>query len=130
LANQILTKFNLALTWHSPDASICPSSVAKYFVDQGYEVELQTPKVKRRSEHGVAVPILGDPEDVTRDFCTLDEMVEFVGMLTLGCDRVPRAATSAYQVFGETATVGSVKVLTCKGMFSAELVEAIFEKLR
>jgi Ribonuclease P 40kDa (Rpp40) subunit len=130
LANPILKKFNLALTWHSPDASVCSSSVAKYFVDQGFEVELQTPKVKRRSERDVTVPMLGDPDDATRDFCAFDEMVEFIGMSTLGCDRGRREATSTYQVYGETLVVGSMRVLTCKGMFTAELVEAVFEKLR
>lgn len=64
LCNESLSTFTMKLLWDpsrekDPKKSICPSSIAKYISDLGYELNLQQTDYRMRIEYGLKMPRFG-----------------------------------------------------------------------
>lgn len=133
--------------WVPPPASksdankeICSSSIAKYFNDLGYEVILNQTDCKMHIEYALNVPRLGpetdDPvevEGISNFFATPHELVEYTGLVALSCT-MEQSETAKYlnswSFSGHTMEVGCALVIRLKGMFSSELIKALWKKLK
>lgn len=116
--------------------SACPSSVAKYFADAGYRVRLcQTSRVQH-PEYSLSMPLLGRDEangDAGKDgqfFATAADVVEFVGMLALGCEREPDAYLNGYRCAGRSMDVGNAATGRWQGLFTCDTIVRLLAELR
>lgn len=142
LANAALSKFTMQIQWdppHEKDASkkICPSSIAKYFADLGYEVNLKQTECKMNLEYGLKMPRLAAESDELVEidgqrkfYASPHELVEYAGMVALSCNREPVEYLNTWSFEGHTVDVGSVLCVRLTGLFSCNLIKMLFRKLR
>lgn len=140
LNNEILPKFSIRFVWtppSSPSSSICPSSIAKYFVDCGYDVDLVQTSCKVHTQYGLQMPLLGpqlmQPTQIDgheKFYATEHELVEYIGMLALACDFETIEYLSSWKFTGHSMEVGSAIVIRLKGMFTSDFVKILFKRLK
>ncbi|XP_055303662.1 ribonuclease P protein subunit p40 isoform X2 [Sitodiplosis mosellana] len=142
LSNETLGTFTVRIAWEAPrekdvKKAICPSSIAKYFSDSGYDVELKQTECKTKLEYGLKMPTLGPESDdlvvingQSNFYATPHELVEYAGMLALSCNLEPTEYLNTWSFSGHTVEVGSALIIRLKGLFSCNLVKMIFKKLR
>lgn len=147
LANAALSKFTMQIQWDPPfekDATkqICPSSVAKYLSDLGYDVNVKQTECKMNLEYGLKMPKLAPPPAAieTDELVEIDgehkfnanphELVEYAGMLALSCNRERIAYLNTWACSGHTVDVGSALCVRLTGLFSCNLIKTLFWKLR
>ncbi|XP_031627936.1 ribonuclease P protein subunit p40 isoform X2 [Contarinia nasturtii] len=142
LSNESLGTFKMRFTWEPPrekdeKRAICPSSIAKYFTDLGYDVQLNQTECKTSVEYGLKVPILGSETDELVDlngqskfYASPDELVEYAGMLALSCNLESSEYLNTWSFTGHTVAVGNAFVVRLKGLFTCNLVKMLFKKLR
>lgn len=126
-----LPKLSLLLSWHPAKSEVCPSSIAKYFHDLGYNVEKCKPQFTTRTEYGVKVPELNFGEKGSEDGAF--ELVEWIGMLSLKGDLesgTPDGYVTTYEAPEPNRQFGQVRYLEWKGFFSEKAVVGFFEELR
>lgn len=116
---------------------ICPSSVAKYFSDLGYEVSLNQTECKTSLEYGLKMPKLAAETDDLIEingennfYANPHELVEYAGMLALSCNFESTEYLNTWSFAGHSVDVGSALVVRLKGLFSCNLVKTLFKKLR
>lgn len=132
----------MSVTWDPPKEKdehkrICPSSIAKYFSDLGYDVNLIQTNCKTNIEYGLKIPLLGPESDDlteingTSDFyATPHELVEYAGMVALGCNMEQTEYLNTWSFSGHSMDVGNALVIRLKGLFSCELIKMLFKKLQ
>lgn len=126
----------MRVSWQPPaDSSACPSSIAKYFSEKGYAVKLLQTKRAHHQEYSLAVPLLGkdDAKPLAPDegfYATPDDVIEFIGMASLGCDREPNDYLNSYCCNGRSREVGQATVVQWRGLFTCQSVERLFDVLR
>lgn len=138
LSNEYLPKFSMRFMWIPPkNAKICPSSVAKYLHDRGYEVKQVQTECKMKFEYGLKVPLLGPDADEPVEvegksafYATPQELVEYAGMVALSCDMESSEYLNSYTFTGHSVDVGSALTVKLKGMFSCDLIRMLFKNLR
>lgn len=136
LTNDQLPRMSMRIAWQPPaDSQTCPSSVAKYFVDRGYAVRLMQTDQRQHQEYSLDVPLLGKDDDVTPDarlgfYATPGDMIEFIGMVSLGCNREPNDYLNSYRCRGRSTAVGNATIVQWRGMFTCTTVERLFDVLR
>lgn len=142
LSNETLSKFTMQILWDPPkekdgNKAICPSSIAKYFSDLGYDINLNQTDCKTNLEYGLQMPILGPETDdlievngQCKFFATPHELVEYAGMLALSCNLEPTEYLNTWSFTGHTVEVGSALTIQLKGFFSCDLIKTLFRKLR
>lgn len=142
LSNDTLGTFTVRFTWEPPrekdeKEAICPSSIAKYFSDLGYEVELKQTECKISLEYGLKMPRLGPESDdlieingQSNFYATPHELVEYAGMLALSCNLETSDYLNTWSFSGHTVEVGSALVIRLKGLFTCNLVKMLFKRLR
>lgn len=142
LSNESLSKFSMRIMWDPPkekdeSKQICPSSVAKYFSDLGYDVNLNQTDCKTGLEYGLQMPKLGPESDdlveingQSKFYASPHELVEYAGLLALSCHLEPTEYLNTCSFKGHTVEVGSALTLRLKGLFSCNLVKMLFRKLR
>lgn len=143
LSNEFLPKFRLRFTWTPPTldnrttSEICPSSVAKYFTDLGYHVDLIQTECKISQEYGLQIPLLGPNQDkpsklngIKKFYATPHQLVEYAGLLALSCGMDKTEYLNSWSFHGHTIEVGTALVVRLTGMFTGELIESLFKKLK
>lgn len=142
LSNETLSKFTMRIMWDPPkekdeNKQICPSSVAKYFSDLSYNVDLNQTDCKTGLEYGLQMPKLGPESDDLVDingqsnfYASPHELVEYAGVLALSCNLEPTEYLNTWSFKGHTVEVGSALTLQLKGLFSCNLIKTLFRKLR
>lgn len=73
--------FDVIVAWKpcvNPPTDICPSSIASWFSQAGYSVSTCRVKFQRRTFYNVNMPCYDEEK--------LEELLEWTGMLLLGCD--------------------------------------------
>lgn len=142
LSNESLSTFTLNVTWEPPKERdehkrICPSSVAKYFADLGYDVKLIQTDCKTSIEYGLKVPLLGPESDELVEvngngdlYATPHELAEYAGMLALGCNLETSEYLNTWSFSGHSMEVGNALVIRLKGLFSCDLIKMLFKKLQ
>lgn len=138
LSNDLLPKFSMRFLWNPPkNSKICTSSVAKYFNDLGYEVNLNQTDCKLNIEYGLKAPLLGpesdDPIEIdgkSAFYATPNELVEYAGLVALSCDLEGSEYLNSYSFTGHSVDVGSALTVKLKGMFSCDLIRMLFKNLK
>lgn len=140
LSNEILPKFSLRLVWKPPQNTtnpICPSSIAKYFSDLDYEVNLVQTDCKLHQEYGLQMPLLGPNTDDlieidgnSKFYASEHELVEYVGMLALSCNFESSEFLNSWKFTGHCIEVGNALVIRLRGMFTSEFVKILFRKIK
>lgn len=144
LSNELLPKFSFRFLWQPPKLGkngdskpICPSSIAKYLNDLGYEVNLNQTECKLNIEYGLKMPRLGaesdDPIDVDGEsnfYATPHELIEYAGLVALSCNRDKTEYLNSYLFSGHVMEVGYALVIQLKGFFSCDLIRMLFKQLR
>lgn len=117
-------KLNFIISWGPPEKEVCPSSVAKYFVDLGYNVALCETKYLTKTIYGVEVPVINE---------NYYDIVEWMGLVALDGDLTchePDDFTSTYDIPEPKCHVGQVKHLQWRGFFTQEQVTSLWHALR
>lgn len=133
LSHKLLSNKSFRICWTPPDASICRSSVAKYFADRQQNVELVETQVKLHQEYSLEVPLVGENdlmENVEKLFATPHELAEYVGMLSLSCSLDGDEYLNSYKCVGDSVNVGSAKVIQWNGMFDCLSMVQLFDELK
>lgn len=140
LSSECLPRFSILFTWTPPkkqEPLVCPSSVAKYFSDLGYDVNLEQTKSRVKTEYSLQMPLLGpqlpSPSEVNgkRSFyATEDELVEYIGMLALSCNLENQPFMSSWQLQAHTLEVGHAVTWRLDGMFVPETLIEILAALK
>lgn len=119
----MLADTSISFMWSPFANDVCPSSIAKYFFDNGYTVNLCKNTFVERSEYGLKFP------SITDEFC-FAELSEYVGMVLLGCN-VEESDFSSYRIPDDNVDVGRGKVIHCKGFINQNTnQQLIFEALK
>lgn len=122
-----IIKTTLIIKWQPEDDSICPSSIAKYFHERGYVVKECNSTFISHTEYSVKVP------EVDFDVVEGEELVEWLGMISLGCDLENECTDNfinTYETPVPNTAVGQVKVLQWRGFYSAEEIQRLFDCIR
>lgn len=125
-----LQNFDLLLNWQPPSEDVCPSSIAKYFHDLGYSVKLCSPTHLTHTEYCVKTPQIDLDNFDTKDS---HEFLEWLGMIALQGDLTSGSSDSfitTYEAPEPTITLGQVRVLHCRGFYTATQVEKFVDYLR
>ncbi|XP_055608071.1 ribonuclease P protein subunit p40-like isoform X2 [Uranotaenia lowii] len=128
-----LGRFDFRITWTPPESnegssSICPSSVAKYFASEAeVQVELMPTAVKVHQECSLQVPEFSLRQDEGKEYCSGDELIEYMGMLALSCDTDQEEYLNSYDFCGERIETGTAKVIHWKGFFTTVQVESVYQ---
>lgn len=142
LSNESLSTFTLSVTWDPPKEidehkRICPSSIAKYFADLGYDVDLIQTECRTSIEYGLKIPMLGPESDelvevngTSNFFATPHELAEYAGMLALGCRLEQVEYLNTWSFSGHSMEVGNALIIRLKGLFSCDLIKMLFRKLQ
>lgn len=149
LRSDALAPVAMRIAWQPPaDSGACPSSVAKYFADAGYRVRLMRTERQQHAEYGLRVPLLGrdadgeptepepelepktDKSGEHRFYATAADVVEYVGMLSLGCELEADTYLSGYRCAGRSMAVGNAAVGQWRGLFTGATVAALLAALR
>lgn len=146
LANAALSKFTIEIQWDppfekDPTKKICPSSVAKYFADLGYDVNVKQTNCKMHLEYGLKMPKLAAVATAENDhsvdidgehkfYANPHELVDYAGMLALSCNRERVEYLNTWSFSGHTVDVGSALCVRLTGLFSCNLIKMLFWKLR
>lgn len=118
-------RFNVLISWEPPNEEICPSSVAKYFYDLGYNLEQFEIKHKSHIIYSVGLPTIEDNNH--------REFVEWLGMVMVEGnlrDGGPDNYVSTYEPPEPNEKVGMVKCLQWRGFFTQNQLIRFYEKLR
>lgn len=116
--------FTLLVRWEPDDERLCPSSIAKYFVGRGLQVECCTPKLATKRQHVTHIP---KPDDRH-----IDELVEWMGMIAVGGDLNPENDfISMYEYDTNNCTAeGFITAFHISGMFTPQFVLQLRKLLR
>lgn len=133
LSHDLLSNKSFRICWTPPDASICKSSIAKYFAERQYDVELIETLVKFHQEYSLNVPLVGENDfidNVDKLFATPHELVEYVGMLSLSCGLEGDDYLNSFNCDGKSMNVGSAKVIQWNGMFDCQSIIQLLDELK
>lgn len=117
-------QLNFIISWEPPKKEICPSSVAKYFVDLGYNVTLCGAKYLSNNIYEVEVPLINE---------NYYEIVEWMGLVALDADLTshgPDDFINTYEIPEPKCHVGQVKHVQWTGFFTREQITNLWQALR
>jgi len=97
------------ISWSHPDIGVCPSSIARYLCEAGFQVQEESCQVLSEETDLPQIP----PDDET-DNCS-DEIIRWLGEVAMGIQ--PRIGLSDQDVDMETSI--PVSTIKGKGLFSA-----------
>lgn len=133
LSHELLSDISLRICWTPLDSSICKSSIAKYFADRQYDVQLVETQMKVHQEYSLNMPLLGENTPVDNGeklFATPDELIEYVGMLSLSCNLERDEYLNSFNCDGRSVNVGGAKVIRWNGMFDCHTIVQLLEELK
>lgn len=133
LSHDLLANKSFRLCWTPPDSSVCKSSVAKYFADRQYEVQLVETHQQLHQEYSLNMPLIGDnkiQQNVDELFASPHELVEYVGMLSLSCSLERDAYLNSCKYDGNSMNIGSAKVFKWNGMFDCLSIIQLLDELK
>lgn len=125
-----LNKFTLILSWQPPDHNICPSSIAKYLSNLGYNVYLCEPKHQTRSPLSARVPTLFPSGNTFEEHGS--ELMEWLGMFSLGADLTTGKYDSyvnTYECPEENLICKNVVYLEWRGFFTQQKIQHLYNYL-
>ncbi|KAK7024285.1 hypothetical protein SK128_025585 [Halocaridina rubra] len=76
-------KFNFWISWVPNDAEVCPSSIAKYFDDEGYHVAVRRTSLSSSIILNAYVPVI-EKETSDMDLYKAEDILEYIGCSSLG----------------------------------------------
>ena len=78
-------KTSTEFTWKSNDESVCPSSIAKFFCENGTEVKIKTPVITSKIENH-KIPSFFSQHESQPDECdnNFDLIEDWIGALLIG----------------------------------------------
>ncbi|XP_055841680.1 ribonuclease P protein subunit p40-like isoform X2 [Episyrphus balteatus] len=131
LSNSEIERFDFQLTWESIDSSICPSSIAKFFKDIGYNVEQHSIQTQLAQKYNLKIP---NEAFSKSDSKIAYQVAEYFGFIMLECDMNSAEELNSYCPsfnlnFDGQQTMGCI-ILHCKGLMSSDFVSNLFDALR
>lgn len=141
LNHETLSAFDIRLSWEPPkdpanSQTICPSSVAKYFSDLGYEVELSQTETDMTQKYRLNIPLFGKDVDqpatgqIPEFYATPHELVDYVGMLALDCSFAKQDCLNTWTIPGKSKHVETAMILKLTGFFTCELITNLMIALK
>lgn len=137
LSHKVLPKFSMRIQWQSIDNTVCSSSIAKYFVDKQYKCTLVGTTMKAHQEYRLKMPEIGKDDNEQQQLCigkelyaSPHEIIEYLGMLTLGCSRDTDSYLNSYQCYGRSIEMGQAKVAKWSGMFMTSTILKLLNELK
>ncbi|XP_059616935.1 uncharacterized protein LOC132261915 [Phlebotomus argentipes] len=127
-----LPVMDFQFSWTPTGKMICPSSVAQYFSNRGFTVNLCPTKRKENVVFPGRIPrmIIKEQEEPKADFdVRVAEFLEFVGLLAMDCSTKDDEFLSSYTFSGSTENTSKVTVIKWKGMFTKYLLNRVFRWL-
>ncbi|CAG9862731.1 unnamed protein product [Phyllotreta striolata] len=115
---KILKPFTVLLSWEPPKEDVCPSSIAKYFSEVGYNVKQCVPALHSHTAN-VRIPGIQFPAVDKLDVSTF---VEWLGMVSLSCDLEQDEQQYLSSYFGPDTDCEDVKPVRCfrlRGFFTS-----------
>ncbi|XP_046826355.1 ribonuclease P protein subunit p40-like [Vespa crabro] len=118
--------FDVILIWEPPDEKTCPSSVAAWFHEHGYNVSLCRQKVSQRTEYRVNIPTVIDGF-IVNDF------FEWLGVFSISGEinnEKTSKYVSTYECPKPNILVDQVNYLQYTGFFSNRRIIQIYNAMR
>jgi len=159
-----LQKYNLIfdfyITWSPHDASVCPSSIAKYLSERGYEIIEKYADVKQNQLTDVHLPLLVSgkhdihstvshihneksslnkesyttielSEEKVEESLDHEELLEWIGAQHLAVKLGPDISSTLSIVQpSPSSSISSLKSLHCNGFYNSLQIENIIQLLR
>lgn len=123
------TSINLKFIWNPPTLDICPSSIAKYFNDIGYKIELKQTQIKIHQEYNwKSLKFLLN--DFNNDNELQNDFIESIGMCMLSCDMNPDDYINSYEPNILFEEIKHTLILHCKGFFLSNFITDIINEIR
>ncbi|KAL0273930.1 UNVERIFIED_CONTAM: hypothetical protein PYX00_006490 [Menopon gallinae] len=115
--------FDVICAWEPPTDKLCPSSIAKYFTDHGYQVRTCSMKFTHRQEYCVNMPAFEDCTDA-------EVLTEWLGAFNLGCNipEEPEYATT-YHTPENCIQFGQVIYFEAVGLITVTRIKKLFSEL-
>lgn len=121
-----LGRFTFIAIWEPPSAQVCPSSLAKYFNELGFEVILCVNTQQYQVQKDVKVPVVRyeDEEEVI-------DVVEWLGMVTMKCpESYCNTFLSSYTTPSPFVTVPSIGTHQFRGFFTPKRIVKFINALK
>ncbi|KAJ8911501.1 hypothetical protein NQ315_014426 [Exocentrus adspersus] len=126
---QRLNKFTVILIWEPSKQDVCPSSIAKYFSNMGYKVEVNIPRFMSNTLYATKVPQVPFKLSMKEDII---DFIEWLGMVSIDGDLESDDVgnyQSSYITPEPNEEVGQVKFLQWKGLFSVKKIKRLLNAL-
>lgn len=134
LSHSALPVWSMRVFWDpGSDSDACKSTIGKYFSLSHPEnrVELIETLTRQHQQYSLNVPILGKDNLVKNElYATPHELVEYIGMLSLGCNLECDAYLNSYRCNGQTIEIGYAKIVQWNGLFGSDVIVQLFESLK
>lgn len=128
-ALESLEKFKVIVNWEAPEESVCPSSVAKFFVDLGYSVKLCESTFKSHLVYSVTTPTL---DQATIEDSDVVDFIEWLGMVCLDghFSEDINAYANQYTTPEPNVAIGQVRMLQWRGFFQSRQIMKLIDYVR
>jgi len=126
---ELLGKFTVILSWQPPDEDICPSSVAKFFNDLNYKVELCKPEFKTHIVYSVLAPKISNTS-IDKD--EIVDFIEWLGMISVDEDFSENVDdyVNSYEVPIPNSEMGQVRCLQWRGFYQSHQINGLLNFIK
>lgn len=123
-----LEPFRVILYWEPHEKTICPSSVAKYIYDLGYDITVCHTDFKSFTSYNMKVPVI-EIEKVDKD--EVVDFLEWLGMVSIEGDLDTNNSSdyvNSYVTPVPNKEIGQVKCLQWRGFFTCEHIQELISE--
>lgn len=125
---QKLEKVNVILAWDPHEKDICPSSIAKFIYNLGYDITLCHTDFKSHTAYSVKVPIVELNKMENEEIV---DFMEWLGMLSLEADLEKDCSddyVNSYVTPTPNINLGQVKLFQWRGLFTSNQIQDLVSK--
>ncbi|XP_033230814.1 ribonuclease P protein subunit p40-like [Belonocnema kinseyi] len=125
LQENLKIPFDVVVAWDPPEEKLCPSSVAAWFNNRGYEVSLCRQNFIHRSRYSVDVPVVDDS-------CDHEMVFEWLGVFSIDGNLTSSKDTdsSGYEFPSPLVRANQVQYLECTGFFTRRMISKIYSAIK
>ncbi|KAL6267111.1 hypothetical protein P5V15_000190 [Pogonomyrmex californicus] len=128
LKERLKQKFDVIVSWDSPETKVCPSSIAAWFHEHNYTVRLCQQKLSHRTEYSVSIPTYEDKYDMN-DI----NFFEWLGVFSIDGDLSTKEENdyvNTYQCPSPSIHVGQIQYLQWTGFFTRQKIQEAYNALK
>lgn len=122
-----IDKLSIKFLWKPADSDICPSSLAKFLTDMGYDVKDNENNYLDNSMFSIKIPKLPLTKQLTdENYDEWSDITENISMLMLGCDTDEMSSNKQH----EYIKIRSATTLHYKGFIPCSIILDLFKEIQ